>query len=86
MTSKRELSAYLKSDVEVLAGSLAAFSEEMVELTGINPVTVCDDRQYRFQSVAENVPETKPDCPGATQWLEEKSSPPERRSNRVVGI
>ena len=38
---QQELSAYLKSDVEVVAGSLAAFSEEMVELTGIDPVTEC---------------------------------------------
>ena len=38
---QKELSAYLKSDVEVLTGSLAAFSEEMVELTGIDPVTEC---------------------------------------------
>jgi len=38
---QRELSAYLKSDVEVLSGSLAAFSEEMVELTGTDPVTEC---------------------------------------------
>ena len=38
---QQELSAYLKSDVKVLAGSLAAFSEEMVELTGIDPVTEC---------------------------------------------
>lgn len=38
---QKELSAYLRSDVEVLNGSLAAFSEEMVELTGIDPVTQC---------------------------------------------
>lgn len=38
---QKEVSAYLKSDVEVLVGSLAAFSEEMVELTGIDPVTEC---------------------------------------------
>ena len=38
---QKELSAYLKSDVEVLARSLAAFSEEMVELTSIDPVTEC---------------------------------------------
>ena len=84
---QQELSAYLKSDVEVVAGSLAAFSEEMVELTGIDPVTKCVTIvSTAFKVWAENVPETKPDCPGATQWLEEKSSQPERRSNRVVGI
>lgn len=38
---QKELSAYLQSDVEVLNGSLEAFSEEMVELTGIDPVTQC---------------------------------------------
>lgn len=37
---QKELSAYLQSDVEVLNGSLEAFSEEMVE-TGIDPVTQC---------------------------------------------
>ena len=38
---QKELSAYLKSDVKVLTESVAAFSEEMVELTGIDPVTEC---------------------------------------------
>ena len=38
---KKELSAYLQSDVEVLAQSLEAFGKEMVELTGINPVIEC---------------------------------------------
>lgn len=38
---QKELSAYLRSDEEVLNGSLEAFSEEMVELTGIDPVTQC---------------------------------------------
>ena len=38
---KKELSAYLHSDVEVLAQSLEAFAKEMVELTGINPVIEC---------------------------------------------
>lgn len=38
---QKELSAYLKSDVEVLTGALTAFLEEMVELTGIGPVTEC---------------------------------------------
>lgn len=38
---QKELSAYLQSDVEVLNGSLEAFSEEMVELTRIDPVTQC---------------------------------------------
>lgn len=38
---QKELSAYLRSDVEVLDGSLSAFSEEMVALTGIDPVTQC---------------------------------------------
>lgn len=38
---KKELSAYLHSDVEVLFQSLEAFGKEMVELTGINPVIEC---------------------------------------------
>ena len=38
---QKELSVYLHSDVEVLAQSLEAFVEEMVELTGINPVIEC---------------------------------------------
>ena len=38
---QKELSAYLKSDVYVLKGALTAFSEEMKELTGINPLTQC---------------------------------------------
>ena len=38
---QKELSAYLHSDVEVLAQSLEAFGKEMVELTGINPVIEC---------------------------------------------
>ena len=38
---QKELSPYLRSDVEVPNGSLAAFSEEMVELTDIDPVTQC---------------------------------------------
>lgn len=38
---QKELSAYLKSAVQVLAGSLASFSEEMLKLTGINPVIEC---------------------------------------------
>lgn len=38
---QKELSSYLRSDVEVLDGSLSAFSEEMVALTGIGPVTQC---------------------------------------------
>ena len=37
----KELSAYLKSDVFVLKHALEKFSEEMVELTGINPLTEC---------------------------------------------
>ena len=37
----KELSAYLHSDVEVLAQSLEAFGQEMHELTGINPVIEC---------------------------------------------
>ena len=38
---QKELSAYLYSDVEVLAQSLEAFGKEMIELTGINPVIEC---------------------------------------------
>ena len=38
---QKELSAYLKSDVYVLKGALTGFSEEMKELTGINPLTQC---------------------------------------------
>ena len=37
----KEVSAYLHSDVEVLAQSLEAFSQEMFELTGVNPVIEC---------------------------------------------
>ena len=38
---QKELSAYLKSDVQVLSQSLEAFGKEMLELTGINPITEC---------------------------------------------
>lgn len=38
---QKELSAYLKSDVQVLSQSLEAFGKEIVELTGINPITEC---------------------------------------------
>ena len=38
---QKELSASLKSDVEVLAGSLESFSKEMVELTGIYITIEC---------------------------------------------
>lgn len=37
----KEVSAYLHSDVEVLAQSLEAFGQEMFELTGVNPVIEC---------------------------------------------
>ena len=38
---RKELSAYLKSDVQVLTQSLESFGSEMMKLTGINPVTEC---------------------------------------------
>jgi len=38
---QKELSAYLKSDVQVLAESLEAFAKEMKELTGIDPTIEC---------------------------------------------
>jgi len=34
---QKELSAYLKSDVQVLSGALETFGEEMMALTGVNP-------------------------------------------------
>lgn len=38
---QKELSAYLKSDVQLLSQSLEALEKEMIELTGINPITEC---------------------------------------------
>lgn len=38
---QKELSAYLKSDVQVLTDSLEKFGSEMIEVTGINPITEC---------------------------------------------
>lgn len=38
---EKELSAYLKSDVYVLKGALTKFSEEMKDLTAINPLIEC---------------------------------------------
>ena len=37
----KELSAYLKSDVQVLTESMETFAKEMVELTGIDPTVEC---------------------------------------------
>jgi len=38
---QKELSAYLKSDVQVLSGALETFAEEMESMTGINPTMEC---------------------------------------------
>lgn len=38
---QKELSAYLKSDVQVLKGACLTFVKEMKELTGVNPLTPC---------------------------------------------
>ena len=38
---KKELSLYLKSDVQVLTEAMETFAEEMVELTGVDPTTEC---------------------------------------------
>ena len=38
---QKELSAYLKSDVQLLSQPLEALGKEMIELTGINPITEC---------------------------------------------
>lgn len=38
---QKEFSAYLKSDVQVLTESLEKFGSEMMELTGMNPITEC---------------------------------------------
>lgn len=38
---RKELSAYLKSDVKVLTQSMEKFGSEMLELTGINPTIEC---------------------------------------------
>ena len=38
---RKELSAYLKSDVKVLTQSMEKFGSEMMELTGINPTIEC---------------------------------------------
>ena len=38
---EKELSAYLKSDVQVLTQSMETFAKEMVELTGIDPTVEC---------------------------------------------
>ena len=38
---QKELSAYLKSDVQVLTQSLETFASEMLELTGIDPTVEC---------------------------------------------
>lgn len=38
---EKELSLYLKSDVQVLTEAMETFAEEMVELTGVDPTTEC---------------------------------------------
>ena len=38
---EKELSAYLKSDVQVLTQSMETFAGEMLELTGIDPTVEC---------------------------------------------
>ena len=38
---EKELSLYLKSDVQVLTQAMETFSREMVELTGVDPTTEC---------------------------------------------
>lgn len=72
---QKELSAYLHSDVEVLAQSLEAFAEEMVELTGINY-----DCQYSQQSVEKELSNSRPDCLGTQKRLEIKPA----KSKRAV--
>ena len=38
---QKELSAYLKSDVQVLTEAMETFASEMIELTGVDPTTEC---------------------------------------------
>ena len=38
---EKELSAYLKSDVQVLTQAMESFASEMIELTGIDPTVEC---------------------------------------------
>ena len=38
---QKELSAYLKSDVQVLKEACVAFVKEIQDLTGVNPLTNC---------------------------------------------
>lgn len=80
---QKELSAYLRSDVEVPNGSLAAFSEEMVELTGIDPVTQ-DYRQHCVPGVEENVSRKKFNCPRTKKWMAATSDESEQRGHRVA--
>ena len=48
---QKELSAYLKSDVQVLKEACLTFVKEMKELTGVNPLTQC----VTIASVASHV-------------------------------
>ena len=69
---QKELSAYLRSDVEVLDGSLSAFSVEMVALTGIDPVTQCVAiASTAFLVWRKNVLGVESHRAGASKWLEE---------------
>lgn len=72
---QKELYAYLQSDVKVLNGSLEAFLEEMVELTGIYPVRQC----VTIASTAFLV-WRKPDRPRAKKWMASTSDKSEQRS------
>ena len=38
---EKELSLYLKSDVQVLTEAMQTFAKEMIELTGVDPTTEC---------------------------------------------
>ncbi|CAH3027090.1 unnamed protein product, partial [Porites evermanni] len=79
---QKELSAYLRSDVEVPNGLLAAFSEEMVELTGIDLVTQ-DYRQHCVPGVEENVSRKKFTCPRTKKWMAATSDESEQRGHRL---
>ena len=86
----KELSAYLHSDVEVLAQSLEAFGQEMHELTGINPVIECvtiastANRVWRKKVLTQNLIALEPrngwrqnqqnQSMEALQWLEFENS------------
>ena len=86
----KELSAYLHSDVEVLAQSLEAFGQEMHKLTGTNPVIECmtitstTNKVWRKKFLIENLIALEPrngwrqnpqnQSMEALQWLEFENS------------